>query len=115
MTEVISGFKKLEIPAFLVVCVTIVILSPVMLFAGDNGPCIECHTKLDKLKVTEKAKIDPVTGKIKVSPMLIDEAAFKASAHGGEDFFCIDCHQDLDGKDVTEGHKPNLKPVDCIT
>jgi nitrate/TMAO reductase-like tetraheme cytochrome c subunit len=47
--------------------------------------------------------------------MLIDEAAFKASAHGGEDFFCIDCHQDLDGKDVTEGHKPNLKPVDCIT
>ena len=47
--------------------------------------------------------------------MLIDEACLQASAHGGEDFFCIDCHQDLDGADVTEGHKPNLKPVDCIT
>src|SRR3972149_4678965 len=115
MKVVVSGVKRLELLTFLTTCVTVIILSPAMLFAGDNGPCIECHTKPDKLKVTEKAKIDPVTGEIKVSPMLIDEAAFEAPAHGGEDFFCIDCHQDLDGKDVTEGHKPNLKPVDCIT
>lgn len=115
MMGILSGVKRLEFVAILATCATILILSPAMLFAGDNGPCIECHTKPDKLKVAEKAKIDPITGEIKVSSMLIDEASFKASAHGGEDFFCIDCHQDLDGKDVTEGHKPNLKPVDCIT
>ena len=86
MKVVLSGVKRLELLAFLTTCVTVIILSPAMLFAGDNGPCIECHTKPDKLKVAEKAKIDPVTGEIKVSPMLIDEAAFKASAHGGEDF-----------------------------
>ena len=77
MTEILSGVKRLELSAFLAICVTIFILSPAKLFAGDNGPCIECHTKPDKLKVAEKAKIDPVTGEIKVSSMLIDEASFK--------------------------------------
>ena len=113
--NVASGLKRLRLPAFLVTFTSAVFLLPVILFAGDNGPCYECHTKQDKLKVTEKAKVDPVTGEIKVASMLIDEAIYKASAHGGEDFFCIDCHQDLDGADLTEGHKPNLKPVDCIT
>ncbi|MEK7789884.1 MAG: hypothetical protein AAB283_08220, partial [Planctomycetota bacterium] len=88
MMGILSGVKRLEFVAILATCVTISILSPAILFAGDNGPCIECHTKPDKLKVAEKAKIDPVTGEIKVSSMLIDEASFKASAHGGEDFFC---------------------------
>lgn len=113
--QVISCLKRFGLPAFLLVSVAFVGLSPAVLNAGDNGPCIECHTKPDKLKVAEKAKIDPVTGEIKVVSMLIDEAIFKASAHGGEDFFCTDCHQDLDGVDLAEGHKPNLKPVDCIT
>jgi len=115
MTEVLSVLKKFEITTFLALCVTGIVLSPAMLFAGDNGPCIECHTKPDKLKVAEKTKIDPITAEIKVVSMLIDETTFKASAHGGEDFFCIDCHQDLDGVDLTDVHKPNLKPVDCIT
>ncbi|MDN3515220.1 MAG: hypothetical protein NG747_12585 [Candidatus Brocadia sp.] len=115
ISEIVSGLKKFRLPAFLVVSAAIIGLSPAVSTAGDNGPCIECHTKLEKLKVTEKAEIDPVTGEIKVVSMLIDEATFRASAHGGEDFFCIDCHQDLDGVDLSEGHKPNLKPVDCIT
>lgn len=111
----LSCFRKFRLSVFLVVNTVIIGLSPAVLTAGDNGPCIECHTKIDKLKTTEKAKIDPITGEIKVVSMVIDEAAFKASAHGGEDFFCTDCHQDLDGVDLSEGHKPNLKPVDCIT
>lgn len=109
------GMKKPELPILLAIFMTVFTLSPALLFAGDNGPCLECHTNSEKLKVTEKAKIDPLTGEIHVASVLIDEVAYKASAHGGEDFFCIDCHQDLDGKDVTEGHKTNLKPVDCIT
>jgi len=113
--ETVSRLKRFRLSAFLLVSAAVIGLSPAVLTAGDNGPCIECHTKLDKLKVTEKAEIDPITGEIKVVSMLIDEATFKASAHGGEDFFCIDCHQDLDGVDLSEGHKPNLKPVDCIT
>ena len=59
-------------------------LLPVNLFAGDNGPCIECHTKPDKLKVQEKVKIDPVTGEIRVVSMVVNEVIFKASAHGGK-------------------------------
>ncbi len=101
--------------ALSIICVTFFALSPAISIAGDNGPCIECHTKPDKLKVAEKAKINPVSGEINVVSMLVDETTYKASAHGGEDFFCVDCHQDLDGKDLAEGHKPNLKPVDCIT
>ncbi|BBO16428.1 conserved hypothetical protein [Candidatus Brocadia pituitae] len=113
--ENLSGFKKFTLGAFVTLSAAIIGLSPAVLTAGDNGPCIECHTKPDKLKTAEKAKINPVTGEIKVVSMVIDEVTFKASAHGGEDFFCIDCHQDLDGVDLTDGHKPNLKPVDCIT
>ncbi len=113
--QIISCLKRVILSAFLLISAAVFGLSPAVLTAGDNGPCIECHTKVDKLKTTEKAKIDPITGEIKVVSMIIDEAAFKASAHGGEDFFCTDCHQDLDGVDLTEGHKPNLKPVDCIT
>ncbi len=112
---ILSDFMKFRMSAFLVLCLTVIGLSPAITIAGDNGPCLECHTKQDKLKTTEKAKIDPISGEIKVVSLLIDEAIFKTTAHGGEDFFCIDCHQDLDGADVTEGHKPNLKPVDCIT
>ena len=110
----LSGPGKYRLIAVFVSAVMAALL-PVALFAGDNGPCIDCHTKTDKLKVQEKAKIDPVTGEIRVVSMLVDEAIFKTTAHGGSDFFCTDCHQDLDGADLTEGHKPNLKPVDCIT
>ncbi len=110
-----SGFGNFKLLASFTIFVLMIAVSPTLLTAGDNGPCLECHTRPDKLKVSEKVKIDPVTAEIKVASMLIDEAAFKASAHGGQDFFCIDCHPDLDGVDLTEGHKPNLKPVDCIT
>jgi hypothetical protein len=115
MRRTVSGLKNFKWSALFIVCAAIVGLSPAVLTAGDNGPCIECHTKPDKLKTAEKAKINPITGEIKVVSMLIDEVTFKASAHGGEDFFCTDCHQDLDGADLSDGHKPNLKPVDCIT
>ena len=113
--KAVSGFKKYGLTTFLVTFAALNSISPAVLTAGDNGPCIECHTKSEKLKVQEKAKIDPISGEIKVSSMVIDETYFKASAHGGADFFCIDCHQDLEGADLSEGHKPNLKPVDCIT
>ncbi|GAN34134.1 MAG: hypothetical protein DYG83_14715 [Candidatus Brocadia sp. AMX2] len=111
----LSVFMKCRLSVFLVVSIAIIGLSPAVSTAGDNGPCLECHTNLDKLKVAEKAKIEPITGEIKVVSLLIDETIFKTTAHGGEDFFCTDCHQDLDGADLSEGHKPNLKPVDCIT
>ncbi len=113
--KVLSFRKRFSGYSHLVISAVFIGLSPAVLTAGDNVPCIECHTKPDKLKTAEKAKIDPVTGEIKVVSMLIDEGIFKTSAHGGEDFFCTDCHQDLDGVDLSEGHKPNLKPVDCIT
>lgn len=109
-----SGLKRMRLSIFMTVA-AVLALSPAIIFAGDNGPCLECHTDAEKIEVTEKTKIDPITGDIKVVPMLIDEAAFKASAHGADDFFCVDCHQDLDRVDLSEGHKPNLKPVDCIT
>lgn len=115
MRKTVSGLKNFKWSALFMICAAILGLSPAVLTAGDNGPCIECHTKPDKLKTAEKAKINPITGEIKVVSMLIDEVTFKASAHGGEDFFCTDCHQDLDGADLSDGHKPNLKPVDCIT
>ncbi|OQZ04650.1 MAG: hypothetical protein B6D34_02570 [Candidatus Brocadia sp. UTAMX1] len=115
MEGVLSGLNDFRRFVYFAISVVVVCLPPAVLTAGDNGPCIECHTTLDKLKIAEKTKIDPVTGEIRVVSMLIDEGIFKASAHGGEDFFCIDCHQDLDGVDLSEGHKPNLKPVDCIT
>lgn len=111
----LSGSKRMWFSAFLGVFAVATIVLSTVLYAGDNGPCLECHTKPDKLKITEKAKIDPVTGEIKVVSLVIDEATFKTTAHGGSDFFCIDCHQDLDGADLAEGHKPTLKPVDCIT
>lgn len=60
--------------------------------------------------------IDPVNGEINIASMLLSDAdveTYKASGHGGEDFFCIDCHADLE--DVEGEHEPNLKPVDCIT
>ena len=110
------GGKIPRLPVYamaIVACIALPFAAP--LLAGDNGPCIECHTKPEKLKTSEKAKIDPITGEIKVASMLIDEATFQSSAHGGSDFFCTDCHQDLDGVDLADGHKPNLKPVDCIT
>lgn len=115
MRKTVSGLKNFKWSALFMIGAAILGLSPAVLTAGDNGPCIECHTKPDKLKTAEKAKINPITGEIKVVSMLIDEVTFKASAHGGEDFFCTDCHQDLDGADLSNGHKPNLKPVDCIT
>lgn len=115
MRKTVSGLKNFKWSALFMIGAAILGLSPAVLTAGDNGPCIECHTKPDKLKTAEKAKINPITGEIKVVSMLIDEVTFKASAHGGEDFFCTDCHQDLDGADLSDGHKPNLKPVDCIT
>lgn len=115
MRKIVSRIMNFKWSALFVVCAAISGLSPAVLTAGDNGPCIECHTKSDKLKTEEKTKINPITGEIKIVSMLIDEATFKATAHGGEDFFCIDCHQDLDGADLSDGHKPNLKPVDCIT
>lgn len=111
---VLSGFKGFRLSIFMTVT-TVAALSPAIIFAGDNGPCLECHMSLEKLDVAEKTKINPVTGEIKVVSMLIDEVAFKASAHGADDFFCTDCHQDLDRVDLSDGHKPNLKPVDCIT
>ncbi|MBE7444708.1 MAG: hypothetical protein HS132_05460 [Planctomycetia bacterium] len=113
--KIVSGLVRFRWFALFMVCSAIIGLSPAVLTAGDNGPCIECHTNPEKLKTAEKAKINPVTGEIKVISMVINESTFKASAHGGEDFFCIDCHQDLDGVDLADGHKPNLKPVDCIT
>jgi len=85
--RVLSGLGDFKWFAHFIISVVVVSLSPAVLTAGDNGPCIECHTKPDKLKTAEKAKIDPVTGEIRVVSMLIDEGTFKASAHGGEDFF----------------------------
>ncbi len=113
-TGLLSSLRKFGQLALLIF-VIFGAMSPAVLFAGDNTPCLECHTNPEKLKATEKAKIDPITGNIKVVSLLLDVATYKASAHGGDDFFCTDCHQDLDGVDLSEGHKPYLKPVDCIT
>ncbi|MCF6159629.1 MAG: hypothetical protein E3K32_13905 [wastewater metagenome] len=109
----LSGFKSFRLSAFMVIMIAT--LSPAMICAGDNDECLDCHTNPEKLKVTEKTEIDPITGEIEVIPLVIDEAAFKKSAHGGEDFYCVDCHSELEDADLSEGHKPNLKPVDCIT
>jgi hypothetical protein len=83
--------------------------------AQDNtADCIECHQ--DPEECGPKVKIDPVSGEIFITSMLLsdeDVETFKASGHGGEDFFCIDCHADLE--DVEGEHEPDLKPVDCIT
>lgn len=82
--------------------------------AQKNSDCIKCHQ--DPEKCGPKVKIDPVSGEIFITSMLLsdeDVNTFKASGHGGEDFFCIDCHADLEG--VEGDHEPNLKPVDCIT
>jgi len=79
--------------------------------AQENSDCLECHT--DPAEVDVKVRVDPVTGEVEIVSMLVDEEAYLASAHGGEDFYCIDCHADLEG---SEGeHYPNLQPVDCIT
>jgi len=43
--EVLSSFKKIKLCVLVVVSVAIIGLSPAVLTAGDNGPCIECHTK----------------------------------------------------------------------
>ncbi|ODS33862.1 MAG: putative formate dehydrogenase cytochrome b subunit [Candidatus Scalindua rubra] len=86
------------------------------LFAQENSECLECHT--DPEEVDIKVRVDPVTGDVEIVSMLVDEEAFHASAHGGEDFYCIDCHADLEDVDLEEtegGHYPNLQPVDCIT
>ena len=86
------------------------------LFAQENSECFECHT--DPAEVGDKVRVDPVTGEVELVSMLVDEDAFHASAHGGEDFYCIDCHADLEDVDLEEtegGHYPNLQPVDCIT
>jgi hypothetical protein len=87
------------------------IFSSKNLFAQENSECMECHT--DPSEVDVKVRVDHVTGEVEIVSMLVDEDAFHASAHGGEDFYCIDCHSDLE---ESEGeHYPNLKPVDCIT
>ncbi len=86
------------------------------LFAQENSECLECHT--DPAEVDIKVRVDHVTGEVEIVSMLVDEDAFHASAHGGEDFYCIDCHADLEDVDLEEtegGHYPNLQPVDCIT
>ena len=46
MMGILSGVKRLEFAAILVTCVTIPVFPIIAcyLFAGDNGPRIECHT-----------------------------------------------------------------------
>ncbi|MDR4504019.1 MAG: hypothetical protein MRK01_04400 [Candidatus Scalindua sp.] len=95
--------------AFLAVLISAV--SSYCLHAQENNDCLDCHT--DPSKVDVKVRVDHVTGEVEIVSMLVDEEAFHASAHGGEDFYCIDCHADLE---ESEGeHYPNLQPVDCIT
>lgn len=113
-----SGNAALMYSAFAFLLVVLFLISPAITVAGDNETCLGCHADRDKIKKKEKARIDPITGEIKVVSLLVDKDAFSATAHGGEDFSCTDCHSDLEEvseEELEEGHKPNLKPVDCVT
>jgi hypothetical protein len=63
-----------------------------------DADCLECHADKD---------LRGAGGRI----VLVDEARFKASAHG-RSVGCVGCHADL--KTVADfPHESKLKPVDC--
>ncbi|MBM4055806.1 MAG: hypothetical protein FJ264_14325 [Planctomycetes bacterium] len=107
---------------FYIILASVMVISSraAVITAAENETCYGCHDKnSEKMEKTEKARIDPVTGEIEVVSLKIDREAFSLTAHGGEDFACTDCHsslEDAEDEDLEEnGHKPNLKPVDCVT
>ena len=87
MRKIVSRIMNFKWPALFVVCAAIGGLSPAVLTAGDNGPCIECHTKSDKLKTEEKTKINPITGEIKIVSMLLMKRPLKQRHTAGKIFF----------------------------
>ena len=67
--------------------------------AQGNDDCLSCHS--DKGLTKKRAG--------KTVSLFVDEARFKATAHGKIN--CIDCHADLKGKDLP--HDETLKPATC--